>query len=259
MVCKHRPAWRGEKDCAVTAPRRKPNWLLPGLLLGAAPLFFPVFAAVLARAQALDWQAQVRHYAEVQDWAAAMRVVDQEIARAPVDMDVREWRARVFTWSGRLAEAEQEYLEILKVARTDPDKWMGLATVYGREGKSREALRALDTAVELDSKRADIHTARARALRSVDERAEAKKEFQKALALDPGSAEARAGLVSVRGERKNEVRVGNENDLFNFTRANHGEWMSLLSQWTPSWTIAMRGDIYQRGGTSAGKVAGSVT
>src|SRR5262245_30978078 len=76
--------------------------------------------------QSLDWQAQVRQLAEARDWPSAMRIVDDEIARAPQDMDVRAWRARLFAWSGRLREAENEYLEIVKVARTDPDDWMGL-------------------------------------------------------------------------------------------------------------------------------------
>ncbi len=64
-----------------------------------------------------------------------MRVVDREVARAPQDVDVRAWRARVLAWSGRMAEAEKEYLAILKVSRNDPDNWMGLASVYSREGK----------------------------------------------------------------------------------------------------------------------------
>jgi len=59
-------------------------------------------------------------------------------------MDVRAWRARVLAWSGQLADAEKEYLEIVKVSRTDPDNWMGLAGVYLREGRAEDALRALD-------------------------------------------------------------------------------------------------------------------
>src|SRR4029077_13825500 len=99
-------------------------------------------------------------------------------------------RARVLAWSGQLAEAEKEYLEIVKVSRTDPDNWMGLANVYLREGRAEDALRALDRAVELDPKRADLRAARARALRAAGERNDARMEFQKALNLDPTSTEA---------------------------------------------------------------------
>jgi len=73
---------------------------------------------------------------EAKDWTAAMDIVDQEIAHAPKDMDIRAWRARVLMWSGKIAEAEREYLEILAIVPNDPDNWMGLANVYSREAPS---------------------------------------------------------------------------------------------------------------------------
>ena len=206
-----------------------------------------------------EWQAEVRKYAEAKDWANAMRVVDQELARAPQDVDVRAWRARVLTWSGHLAEAELEYLQIVQVSRNDPDNWMGLASVYLREGRTQEALRALNRAVELDPKRDDLRAARGRALRVAGERLEARLDFQKALELNPASEEARAGLVSVRGEPKQELRFGFGEDLFNFAGANRDQWTSLVSQWTRHWATSVAGNFYQRGGMDAGKFAASVT
>src|SRR5207244_54240 len=144
--------------------------LVAGVSLLAAPL--------RSQTQLPEWQAEVRKYAEARDWISAMRIVDREAAAAPQDMDVRAWRARVLGWSGRLPEAEKEYLEILRFGRNDPDDWMGLAGVYSREGKSEDALRALSRAVELDPQRADLHAARARALRAEGERIEARMEFQ---------------------------------------------------------------------------------
>src|SRR6266446_10696898 len=93
------------------------------------------------------WQEDVRRCAEAKDWTTAMSIVDREIARAPQDMDVRTWRARVLTWSGKLAEAEREYHEILAAVPNDPDTWVGLANVYSREGQMEQALQALDRAV----------------------------------------------------------------------------------------------------------------
>lgn len=202
---------------------------------------------------------QGRKYAEAQDWVSALRIVDEAIVRAPHDMDVHAWRARVLTWSGHLAEAEKEYLEILKVSRKDPDNWMGLASVYLREGRIQEAQRAIASAVELDPKRADLHAARAHAFRAAGERNEARLEFRKALNLDPTSAEARTGLISVRGEPRHELRFGLDNDIFNFADANYDQWTSLVSRWTPRWTTSVGGDFYQRAGAAAGKFVGSVT
>jgi tetratricopeptide (TPR) repeat protein len=226
-----------------------------GMMLGLMLIVFPA----LGQDPLPEWQTQVRKYAEVQDWPSAMSIVDREVARAPQDMDVRAWRARVLTWSGRLAEAEKEYLEILKVSRTDPDNWAGLASVYLREAKTAEALGASASAVELDPKRADLHVARARVLRAAGERNEARQEFQKALNLDPGNGEARAGLNSLRDDPKHELYFGQDNDLFNFTSANHDEWTSLVSRWTPRLASAFAENTYQRGGAEAGKFVGSVT
>jgi hypothetical protein len=91
------------------------------------------------------------------------------------------------------------------------------------------------------------------------ERNEARLEFQKALNLDPSSMEARAGLISMRGEPRHEMRFGQDNDLFNFTSANHDGWVSLASQWTPHWSTSFAGSFYERAGIRAGKFSGAVT
>lgn len=229
-------------------------------------LFFQLIVGVLMLARPAsgqdltsNWQTQVRKYCEARDWASAMRIVDQEIVRAPQDIDVWAWRARILTWSGHPAEAEKEYVKILEVSRKDPDNWMGLATVLLLEGKTEEALHAIGTAVELDPKRADLRAARARVLRAAGRENEARLEFQNALTLDPTSTEARTGLNSLRGEPKHELRFGQDNDLFSFAGANHGEWVSLTSRWTPRWSTSLAGSSYQRGGVNAGKFVGSVT
>jgi len=211
------------------------------------------------QAQTPSWQTQVRQFAETKDWESAMRLVEQEIARAPRDMDVRAWRARVLAWSGKLPEAENEYREILKVARTDPDNWLGLASVYLREGKIPDARQAIDTAEELDPKRPDIRAARARILRAAGQRNEAQSEFQSALRLDPGSMEARDGLVAARRGAQHELRFGQDNDLLNYTADFHDEWVSVVSQWTSHWTTSAAGNFYQRAGEEAGKFTASVT
>ena len=216
-------------------------------------------SALHAQNQAPDWQAQVRKYAATKDWDSAMRIVEQEIARAPQNMDVRAWRARVLAWAGRLPEAEKEYLEILRVSRTDPDNWMGLASVYLREGKLSDAERAISTAEELDPRRPDIHATRARILRAEGQRKEAQSEFQYALHLDPGSTEAHEGLVSVRHGAEHELRIGQDNDLLSYSAGFHDEWMSLVSQWTSHWTTSLAGNFYQRSGVEAGKFVVSIT
>jgi tetratricopeptide (TPR) repeat protein len=205
------------------------------------------------------WQTQVRKYSDAHDWDDALRVVDQQIALSPDDIDVRAWRARVLTWAGRLTEAEHEFGEILKIDKSDPDNWMGLATVYMRQGRTEEALKTADHAIELDPGRADLRATRAEMLRASGDSGEAQHEFQRALAIDPGSSDAQSGLSSLRGDGKQELRLGFDEDLFSFTSPNRDQWMTLVSKWTPRWTTSAGGSFYQRGGVDAGNFIGSVT
>jgi tetratricopeptide (TPR) repeat protein len=205
------------------------------------------------------WQREVLRCAQARDWTCATAIVEREIALAPGDMDVRAWRARILTWSGKLAEAEVEYLAILTAFPRDPDDWMGLAAIYSREGRTKEALGALDRAVELDPNRADLRVARADVLRVLGAQDEAKAEFGRAVDLDPTNADGRAGLVSLRGEPRHEIRLGTENDSFNYANANQDEGLTLISQWTPRWRTSVAIDGYQWGGTTAAKFLASLT
>ena len=206
-----------------------------------------------------SWQEDVRRCAEAKDWTAAMAIVDHEIDRAPQDMDVRAWRARVLMWSGELAKAELEYHILVAATPKDPDNWLGLAILYSREGRTTEALQALDCALELDPKRTDIHIARARALRALGSQSEARLEFNRTLDLDPTNVEGRAGLVSLREEPRHELRLGLNTDLFNFTDANQDEGLTLISRWTPAWRTLIAFDGYHWGGTDAEKFVASLT
>jgi len=228
---------------------------ISGLLLWVLALAFPV----LGQVQTSDWRKEVRDYSGAHDWESALRVLDQELALAPQDVDIWAWQARVLAWSGQLERAEKKYLEILALSQNDPDIWEGLGSLYLREGRNSDALRALDTAVKLDPTRADLHAARARALRAAGNQSEARLEFQKALSLDASSVEARDGLRSLRAEPKHVLRFGQDNDIFNFAGSNHGEWTSLASMWTPKWATTVAGNFYQRGGVNAGKLLSSVT
>lgn len=205
------------------------------------------------------WHEDVRKCAEAHDWTGAMRIVDREIARTPQDADIRAWRARVLTWSGRLAEAEVEYREILAAGADDPDNWMGLANVYSREGRARDAIYALDRAVALDPSRADIRVARARVMQALGAQSKAKVEFKRALDLDPQNVDGQAGIISLRAESRHELRVGVNTDLFSFAGANQAEGIIISSKWTPHWSTSIAADGYHWAGRNAEKVLASLT
>lgn len=229
-------------------------------MMAVVAVYVSLLCGLINAQQAVStWQEEVRRCAEAHDWACAMSIVDREVTRAPQDMDVRAWRARVLTWSGKLVEAESEYEDILSATSEDPDNWMGLANVYSRQHRTKEALQALDRAVELDPKRSDIRLARAMALRTLGARGEARLEFRRALDLDPTSAEGRAGIISLRSETKHEARVGVNTDLFNFADVYRDEGLTLLSKWSPHWNTSFAADGYQWGGLNAERLEASLT
>jgi tetratricopeptide (TPR) repeat protein len=220
-----------------------------------------LFVNAAARAQQGEeaWQTEVRKYSDARDYSDALRIVDQQIALSPSDLDIRTWHAQVLIWAGRLRDAELEFDEILAVEKSDPDKWMGLATVYMRQGRIEEALKTADHAIELDPNRSDLRATRAQMLHASGDSSDARLEFQRALVLDPGSSDARSGLSLIRGEAKQELRFGYDEDLFSFAPANRDQWVTLVSKWTPRWTTSVAGSLYQRGGLNAGNFIGSIT
>src|ERR1700686_589683 len=150
----------------VTTTRNK---FFAELLLGMSLL------SLLSWGQQLTptWQQDIQRCVKTQDWGAAITIIERQMVLTPGDMDVRAWRARILTWSGKLTKAELEYQTILTAVPNDPDDWMGLATVYVREGRTKEAQEALDRAVALDPTRADLSADRARQMRVLSAQTEA--------------------------------------------------------------------------------------
>jgi len=205
------------------------------------------------------WQQEVRRSAEQKNWTAAMAIVNRQIELMPHDADVRGWRARVLSWSGKLVEAEIEYNELLATVPGDPDIWLGLGSLYLREGRGKEALQALTRAVELDPQRADLRVARAGALRTLGLQNEAKLELERALDLDPKNDDGRAALIALRGEGRHELRLGVNSDLFSFADANQDGGITIISHWSQRWVSMTSGSGYHRGGTGAEKFTASLS
>jgi len=222
-------------------------------------LFLSPALAVRAQEPSPDWQREVHRYSQARDWAKAFEVVNAVLARNPADVDARESQAWLFLWSGDVPKAEQGFLALTKDSPKDPDMWQGLSSVYERQGRWQEALKAIDQAIQLDPHRTDLREQRAAVLRALDRRPEARLEFMRVLEMDPSSTEAKSGLLSLQEPPKHELRIGTDEDLFNYTGAYGSEWVSLVSRWNSHWDTSIAGDFFQRAGFGAGKVIGSVT
>ncbi|MDQ1389948.1 MAG: hypothetical protein QOF56_3402, partial [Acidobacteriaceae bacterium] len=70
-----------EENSSSEGSRSSHSSLICSLLFGT----LLVVSSIFGQDQAPGWQKQVRKYSEAQDWDAALRIVDQEVARAPQD------------------------------------------------------------------------------------------------------------------------------------------------------------------------------
>jgi hypothetical protein len=136
---------------------------------------------------------------------------------------------------------------------------MGLAAVYFRQGASRQALEALDTALHLDASRADIHIARGRVLLARQELKEAQLEFRRAAELEPANSDAKAALRSLHAPTKHQLLLGTETDLSNLSGFYQQNNVALLSHWSEHFRTGFEGSSYVRGGADATKIQAAVT
>jgi protein O-GlcNAc transferase len=92
--------------------------------------------------------------------------------------------------AGRLAEAEQNYLQILKAQPNQFDCLHLLGVIFYQRGNHAEAVRQIDIALKINPKVASAHNNRGNALKELKRFDEALASYDKALALKPDYAEA---------------------------------------------------------------------
>jgi Flp pilus assembly protein TadD len=131
-----------------------------------------------------------------------------ELADSPT---AREDLARLFTLTGRPAEAEAELVRSVALRRERARGWddprlgpaqLELARLLAARGACAEALPYLAGALALAPEVAEEHWLLGRCLAATGRPEEAHAAFRAALRLDPGSAEARAGLERLESERR---------------------------------------------------------
>lgn len=209
--------------------------------------------------QPAAWQQQIREQVAAHQFNAALAIADHWLAEAPADLDARGWRARLLAWSGQLPEAEAEYRRVLAAAPQDADIVAGLADVLIRRQRFEQALELLGPAHELAPSRTDILMERGSALQSLGRAAQARQDYRAVLALDPENSPAKAALAALAQEPRQEFRIGNDFDFFNFAGHAQTQTASLRSQWSSRWTSVFSGSFYQRFGKQAAKFTGSAT
>jgi tetratricopeptide (TPR) repeat protein len=230
----------------------KPHCLLLGALLG-------LFLGHAAKAEGPNWETQIRECVAAHQFREALQIVEDRLAKAPQDLEAAGWRARLLAWSGRWKEAEEGYRRVLAAAPQDIDMLVGLANLLTWQRRYEESLSLLENAAQIDPHRADIYISKGQAYRGLARTEQARRAFQQALALEPSNADARAGLASLDGEARYELRFSSDIDTFNFTDAGQAYTTSLGIRINSRWSTSISGVSEQRFGQQAGRFLGSVS
>ena len=206
-----------------------------------------------------DWDAQVRALLKEGNAQAALEVTEKWLAAAPNDMDAVGWHGRALARLDRLPEAKAEFLRVLAVAPNDSDALLDLASALRRQGQLDEALERLRQAHAADPRREDVVVEEGRVLRALGRTREARDAFTEARRMAPEDAEARAGLESVAEAPRNELRIGTDIDMFNYTDTAGAFATGLTTQWSPQWITYFENSYWDRFGGRAARNLGQVT
>ena len=101
---------------------------------------------------------------------------------------------------GEMAMARRAYQRGLDLDPLNPRALYNLAILDAREGRLEESVAGLERAAAIDDRSADLHNELGRAYLAVGRSADAVRQFEWSLELDPASEASRANLALARSQ-----------------------------------------------------------
>ncbi len=138
----------------------------------------------------IGWQPRRRR-------EAALKDVNERLAKAPQDIEGRFDRARLLTELGQAAEAKQAYLDLLALAPTHFGALNNLGALLHATGFRTGARTCYAEAVARHPHNPSGHVNFANALFADNQGASARLQYQTALSLAPEQPEAHQGLANL--------------------------------------------------------------
>ena len=122
-----------------------------------------------------------------------------------LDLDPRSFLARLglataYEKHGDLDDAAREYSKVLKRYTKDPYACGGLGRIALKRGRFAEASALLTTAASYYADSADLSYALGQAQEGLAQRDDARRSFERALALDPGNRDIAGALARVTSQ-----------------------------------------------------------
>ncbi len=232
------------------------------LLVAATCLALAALVALPAGATAPpddDWETQVRALLNAGNAQGALEVSEKWMAAVPKDVDAVGWHARALVRMGRLDEAAADFRRVLASHPHDSDALLDLAGILRRQGHAESALELLKQAHAADPRRVDVLLEEGRALRALGRTREAREAFAEARRLAPDDAEAKEGLESVAEPPRQELHVGTDIDMFNYTDTAGAFNTGWKTDWNAKWISYFEVSYWDRFGGHAERNLGQVT
>ena len=123
---------------------------------------------------------------------------------SPLSINARAGLAEFYFDHGRLQEAEKQFLESFRAAKSLRGYW-GLGLVYWREGRTAEAERAFQQAVALDPSSGRAHIMLGLLYREANRNREALRELQAGLKSEPNNPQALAALKKLQSQDSSDA------------------------------------------------------
>ena len=239
------------------------RFVTPRLLLVAsvslALAALPVRSYAAAASPDDDWATRVRALLDAGNAQGALEVSEKWMADAPKDMDAVGWHGRALVRLGRLAEAEADFRRVLASYPNDSDALLDLAGILRRQGHVESALELLKRAHAAAPRRADVLIEEGRALRALGRTREAREAFAEARRLAPDDPDAKEGLESLAEPPRQEVHIGTDIDMFNYTDTAGAFNTGWKTDWNAKWISYFEVSYWDRFGGRAERNLGQVT
>jgi tetratricopeptide (TPR) repeat protein len=213
------------------------------VLIAIAVVLFLVSGHPLAAQNSDDWQLRVHTEVENQRLDAALAIVEKRLADTPDDFEAHGWRGRLLAWKGRWSEGETEFKLVLDRYPADTEILTALADVLIWQRKYDAALQTLNQATKISPTDSEILSRRA--------------QVQELLGGTLHNGDARTGLAALRENTRQELRIGEDVDVFNYTDAGQTQGVGLNSRWNQRWSTVFDVNTYQRFGQDAVKFVAS--
>ena len=126
------------------------------------------------------------------------------VSLSPLSILARNQLGKILTDAGRFADAEVQFQHASLAAQPNLGGWLGLGLARWRQGDAREAESDFKQAQAAGSRDARIHFLMALLYSSTGRKAEAMKEYQAGLRVDPANPEAQAEFQKLQLEMSDD-------------------------------------------------------